>query len=94
MKATGRCFLPSRGPRDPRTVVVPSYDVGIQLPATRKVHAHQEQSGPAPVQSRAVGLRPVAAPPLLPPLKCPYALSIWTLAIYMYLMRTIIPELA
>ena len=44
----------------PGQFVFPSNDVGSQLPATRKVHAHQEQSGPGPVQSRAVGLRPVA----------------------------------
>ena len=44
----------------PGRLFFPSNDVGGQLPATRKVHAHPEQSGPVPVQSRAVGLRPVA----------------------------------
>ena len=50
----------------PRRLVFPSTDVGSQLPAARKVRAHQEQSGPAPVQSRAVGLRPVAAATVAP----------------------------
>ena len=50
----------------PGQFVFPRNDVGSQLPAKRKVHKRQQQSGPAPVESRVVGLPPIAAATIAP----------------------------
>ena len=51
----------------PGRLVFPRNDVGSQLPATRKVHKHTQQSGRAPVESGVVGIPPVAAATIAPP---------------------------
>ena len=50
----------------PGRLAFPCNDIGSQLPSTRKVHKHQQQSGPAPVESGAVGLPLIAAATIAP----------------------------